>query len=30
MLEGYDICVEGMMNYDYERELRRVGKDLRR
>jgi hypothetical protein len=25
MPEGYDVSVEGMMNYDYERELRRVG-----
>jgi hypothetical protein len=25
MLEGYDVSAEGMMNYDYERELRRVG-----
>lgn len=29
-LEDYDICAEGMMNYDYERELRRIGKGLRR
>ena len=24
-LEGYEICAEGIMNYDYEEEFRRIG-----